>query len=117
MAAPHDGGDPMRVLDALRYRASTAPLVSGTTDEQARAMREYQRDQIARAIIATKDEIPRSELDFQALGGRVIEREQEWIARNVAGGTRSFELERIDQAIRVVKTVADREPRSWRRWS
>jgi hypothetical protein len=61
--------------------------------------------------------LDRKDWDTVAASYRLLEREQEWIARNVTRGTRSFELERIDEAIRVVKTVADREPRSWRLWS
>ena len=38
-----------------------------------RALRDHQRAEIARAIVRIKDEIPRSELDFDALGGRVFE--------------------------------------------
>ena len=44
-------------------------IVAGTPDEQMRALREYHREQLARAIVAKMNEIPRSELNFEALGG------------------------------------------------
>jgi hypothetical protein len=61
----------MRLVDA--FRVKDGALVTGSPDEQLRAWREHQRAQIARAIVTLKEEIPRNELDFGALGGRVIE--------------------------------------------
>jgi hypothetical protein len=48
-------------------------LIVGTPDDQRRARREFERQRVTRAIVATKTEIPRAELNFEALGGRVIE--------------------------------------------
>ena len=69
----------MKIVHALRPRntlivdPNDPRLVTGTPDEQRQARREYERARIARHIIATKEELPLSELDFEALGGRLIE--------------------------------------------
>lgn len=61
----------MRIPDDVLLRNSD--LATGNPTEQMAKRRQAQREKIARAIVASKNEIPRSELDFGALGGRVIE--------------------------------------------
>ena len=63
----------MRIVDALKARNQLTPVYDPASEEQRQARRERQAAQHARAVIAMMDEIPRRELDFEALGGRVIE--------------------------------------------
>lgn len=49
----------MRIADA-----------TGSPEEQMRKWRERQREEVKRAIVATKEEIPRADLDLSAFGGR-----------------------------------------------
>ena len=63
----------MRLVDALKARNHVAPVHNATGEEQRQARRERQVAQHAHAIVSTMTEIPRRELDFNALGGRVIE--------------------------------------------
>lgn len=61
----------MRIVDALLLRDSN--LATGTPDDQMRKWREEQREKLNRALVAKLNEIPRAELDLEALGGRVVE--------------------------------------------
>ena len=72
----------MKVRDAIRgkttnlaeiHDANDPRLTIGTPDEQRAARRQLNEARAARAIIELLDEIPRNELSFDALGGRMIE--------------------------------------------
>ena len=63
----------MRIVDALKARNHLAPVHDPASEEQRQARRERQAAQHAHAVVSMMDEIPRRELDFEALGGRVIE--------------------------------------------
>lgn len=62
----------MRIVDALRSREQLADILdpnhprlrSGTPEEMRQALREHQAAKLEQAIIALKEELPRSELDF-----------------------------------------------------
>ena len=62
----------MRIVDALTPR-SHLTAVHDPVEEERRTRRERQAAQLAQAVVSKMDEIPRRELDFDALGGRVIE--------------------------------------------
>ena len=63
----------MRIDDALKTRNQLTAVHDLASEEQRQARRERQAAQHAQAVVAKMDEIPRRELDFGALGGRVIE--------------------------------------------
>ena len=63
----------MRIVDALKARNHLAPVHNPTGEEQRQARRERAAAQHAHAVVSKMDEIPRRELDLEALGGRVIE--------------------------------------------
>ena len=63
----------MRIVDALKARNQLTPVHDLTSDGERQTRRERQEAQHAQAVVSMMDEIPRRELDFGALGGRVIE--------------------------------------------
>ena len=63
----------MRIVDALKARNHLSPVHDPVSEEERRTRRERAAAQHDRAVVAKMDEIPRRELDFGALGGRMIE--------------------------------------------
>jgi hypothetical protein len=73
----------MRIIDALRDREqasrllspSNPALITGTPQQMQEAIRERDRHQRIASIVNNQrlTEIPRNELNFEAMGGRVIE--------------------------------------------
>ncbi len=63
----------MRIVDALKARNHLTPFHDPASAGERQARRERQAAQHARGVMTKMDEIPRRELDFEALGGRVIE--------------------------------------------
>jgi len=63
----------VRIVDVLKVRSHLAPVHDPASAEQRQARRERQAASHAQAVVSMMDEIPRRELDLEALGGRVIE--------------------------------------------
>ena len=63
----------MRIVDTLKARNHLTAVHDPASEDERQARRERQAAQHAQAVVSMMDEIPRRELDFDALGGRVIE--------------------------------------------
>ena len=63
----------MRIVDALKARNQLAPVHDPVSEEQRQSTTRTAGSQHAQAVVSKMDEIPRRELDFDALGGRMIE--------------------------------------------